>query len=68
MPTVLRSDPYPFHFYAGDRNEPPHIHVTQPVSFQSNNRFRKREAKRIDRLVLENQEHLLGEWNDFFDN
>ena len=78
MPTVLRSGPYAFHFYSGDRSEPPHIHVTrdsneikfwlQPVSFQSNKGFRKREAKRIERLVLENQEHLLGEWNDFFDN
>ena len=78
MPTVLRSGPYAFHFYAGDRGEPPHIHVTrdsneikfwlQPVSCQSNKGFRKREAKRIERLVLENREYLLGEWNDFFDN
>lgn len=27
MPTVLRVGPYRFFFYAGDRNEPQHIHV-----------------------------------------
>lgn len=76
MPTVLRSGPYSFHFYAGDRSEPPHVHVTRDsneakfwlgaVSYQSNKGFRKRELKRIERLVLENREYLLGEWDDFF--
>jgi len=27
MPTVLRVGPYRFFFYAGDREEPPHVHV-----------------------------------------
>ena len=27
MPTVLRIGPYRFFFYAGDRDEPPHMHV-----------------------------------------
>jgi hypothetical protein len=27
MPTVLRSGPYRFYFYAGDQDEPPHIHI-----------------------------------------
>jgi hypothetical protein len=27
MPTVLQGGPYRFFFYAGDRDEPPHIHV-----------------------------------------
>ncbi|MDP3297850.1 MAG: DUF4160 domain-containing protein, partial [Thermodesulfovibrionia bacterium] len=27
MPTVLRVGPYRFFFYAGDRDEPQHIHV-----------------------------------------
>jgi len=27
MPTVLKTGPYRFYFYAGDRNEPPHVHV-----------------------------------------
>ncbi|HEV2177470.1 MAG TPA: DUF4160 domain-containing protein [Terriglobia bacterium] len=27
MPTVLRSGAYRLFFYAGDRDEPPHVHV-----------------------------------------
>ena len=27
MPTILRVGPYRFFFYAGDRDEPPHIHI-----------------------------------------
>lgn len=27
MPTVLRAGPYRFFFYAGDRDEPSHIHI-----------------------------------------
>ncbi|WHZ29800.1 MAG: hypothetical protein OJF51_004602 [Nitrospira sp.] len=27
MPTVLRVGPYRFFFYAGDRDELPHIHI-----------------------------------------
>ncbi|MGH8747327.1 MAG: DUF4160 domain-containing protein, partial [Burkholderiales bacterium] len=27
MPTALRKGPYRFFFYAGDRNEPVHVHV-----------------------------------------
>jgi hypothetical protein len=27
MPTVLRMGPNRIFFYAGDRNEPPHVHV-----------------------------------------
>ena len=27
MPTILRVGPYRFFFYAGDRNEMPHMHV-----------------------------------------
>jgi hypothetical protein len=27
MPTVLRVGPYRFFFYAGDHDEPPHVHI-----------------------------------------
>jgi hypothetical protein len=27
MPTVLRIGPYRFFFFAGDRDEPPHVHI-----------------------------------------
>ena len=32
MPTVLCIGPYRFFFYAGDRNEPEHIHVERDRS------------------------------------
>ena len=53
MPTVLRSGPYRFFFYAGDHHEPPHIHVERDhskakfwlvlVAFESSFRFARSE-------------------------
>jgi hypothetical protein len=76
MPTVLRSGPYRFFFYAGDREEPPHIHVERdddeakfwldPVRLQRSFGFAGSEIRRIEKLVVENQQHLLDCWNEFF--
>ncbi|MGV8711136.1 MAG: DUF4160 domain-containing protein [Nitrosomonas sp.] len=51
MPTVLRIGPYRFFFFAGDRDEPLHIHVEredriakfwlEPVRLQSSGGFLK---------------------------
>jgi hypothetical protein len=32
MPTVLRVGPYRCFFFAGDRNEPPHVHVERDTN------------------------------------
>jgi Domain of unknown function (DUF4160) len=32
MPTVLRNGPYRCYFYAGDREEPPHVHVERDAT------------------------------------
>jgi len=76
MPTVLRSGPYRFFFYAGDRDEPPHVHVERddceakiwldPVRLQWSFGFPAREINKIEKLALENQEFLLERWNEFF--
>lgn len=76
MPTVLRSGPYRFFFYAGDRDEPPHVHVERddsetkfwldPVRLQWSSGFSANEISRIEKLVLEHQEKLLENWNEFF--
>jgi hypothetical protein len=76
MPTVLRSGPYRFFFYAGDRDEPPHVHVERddceakfwldPVRLQRSHGFSASEIRRIEKLVEENQQHLLERWNEFF--
>ena len=76
MPTVLRIGPYRFFFYAGDRDEPPHVHVERdnhlakfwldPLSQQASGGFNATEINRIKRLVEENREVLVGRWNEFF--
>ena len=57
MPTVLRDGPYRFFFYAGDRNEPLHVHVERdenvakywldPVRLHSSGGFGRDEINRI---------------------
>jgi hypothetical protein len=76
MPTVLRIGPYRFFFYAGDRDEPPHIHVERddntakfwliPVRLQNSGGFTRTEISRIQRSVEENREDLLRSWNEYF--
>ena len=77
MPTVLRLGPYRFFFYAGDLDEPPHVHVERddcqakfwlaPVRFQRNKGFKRAELKKIERLIELNQEGLMRDWDDYFD-
>lgn len=77
MPTVLRIGPYRFFFYAGDRNEPPHVHVErdaetakfwlQPVRLQKSRGFKGVELNRLRKLVEEHQEELQGAWNGYFE-
>ena len=60
MPTVLRLGPYRFFFYAGDADEPPHVHVERdtdkakfwldPVRLQSSGGFGRTEISRIQRF------------------
>ena len=76
MPTVLRSGPYRFFFYAGDRNEPPHVHVEreantakfwlEPVRLQISSGFASKELNQLLRVVIEHQEELLERWHEFF--
>lgn len=80
MPTVFRHGPYSFHFYASDRGERPHVHVRDgdrkikvwldPVEIArtESRGFRRQEVNRIWRLVVENEERFLEEWNEFFSN
>ena len=75
-PTVLRSGPYRFFFYSGDRSEPPHIHAVrnneeakfwlQPVALAANSGFAAKELRNVEAIVVENQELLLRSWNEFF--
>ena len=77
MPTVLRIGPYRFFFYAGDREEPPHVHVERddkiakvwldPIRLQRSGGFSRREIDRVQKLLRANHAKLLEAWNDYFD-
>ena len=75
-PTVLRSGPYRFFFFASDRNEPVHVHVARegrtakfwlsPVRREYNYGFAPTELNRIEGLVREHEADLLKAWHEYF--
>jgi hypothetical protein len=77
MPTVLRAGPHRFFFYAGDRDEPPHVHVERddhqakfwlaPIRLQNNKRFPRPELNKIERIIEEHQESFMEAWEDYFE-
>ncbi len=78
MPTVLRVGPYRCFFYAGESDEPPHIHVERddaiakfwldPVRLQNSGGFNRQEINRIQQIVEEHREQLLRSWDEHFND
>jgi hypothetical protein len=76
MPTVLTVGPYRFFFYAGDRDEPLHVHVERedkvakfwldPIRLQESGGFSRQEIGRIHTLVIAHQNRLREAWNEYF--
>lgn len=76
MPTILRIGPFRFFFYAGDGNEPPHVHVARdasvakfwldPVILAESEDFSRTDLNRLTKLVTEHRNTLLEAWNDYF--
>ena len=76
MPTVLRVGPYRCFFFAGDRAEPPHIHVERdanraklwldPVRLDRSGGFPRAELARIILMVREHEIALVRSWHDYF--
>lgn len=76
MPTVLRVGPYRFFFYAGDRDEPVHVHVERedkiakfwldPIRLQSSGGFSRTEIGRIQKVINEHHSQLVEAWNEYF--
>ena len=76
MPTVLRIEGLRLYFYSHEPNEPPHVHVDRddlsarfwldPVSLARNFGFTARELRRLQSLVVENQDELLEVWHGYF--
>jgi hypothetical protein len=77
VPTVLRSGLYRLFFYAGDGNEPPHVHVErddkiakfwlEPVRLERSGGFKSQELNKIRILVEENRKQLRRGWDDYFE-
>ncbi len=78
MPTILRIFNFRFHFYSDEGNEPPHIHVEtpdgeckfwlEPVRLARNIGVPNHILRKIERLVYENREKLLVEYQNFRKN
>jgi hypothetical protein len=78
MPTVFRSGPFRFFFYAGDGGEPPHVHVERddseakfwldPVRLERSRGFTRKEINRLNALVETHRQQLLESWHEFFDS
>lgn len=76
MPTVLRVGPYRYFFYAGDRDEPLHIHVERndkiakfwldPIRLQSSGGFSRTEIAQILRIINQHHQQLVEAWHEYF--
>jgi hypothetical protein len=76
MPTILRTGPYRFFFYATDRDEPPHVHVERedklskfwidPVRLQYSIGFSRIEIRRVERIIQDQRIEFLEAWNAYF--
>ncbi len=74
MPTALTVGPYRFFFWSYDCTEPRHIHVKRekmlakfwldPVILVTNNGFRARELREIERIIVGNLELLREVWDE----
>ena len=76
MPTIFRAGPYRFFFYAGDRDEPLHVHVERedrvakfwldPTRFCYSSGFRGAELLRVQKIIQEHQQDFMEAWHDYF--
>jgi hypothetical protein len=76
MPTVLRVGPFRFFFYAGDGDEPPHVHIERddgeakfwldPVRLERSGGLSRKDINRVRALIELHRQHLLEGWDEFF--
>jgi len=76
MPTALRIGPYRIYFYSYDCGEPRHMHVDREnrsakfwldpdVALADNYGYNRKELRDIERIIRENLEVLINEWDAF---
>lgn len=78
MPTIFSNGPYRFFFYAGDRDEPIHVHVErddsiakfwiEPIRLQRSSGFRSADLRRIRKIIEEKQYDIVEFWNEYFND
>ena len=78
MPTFFSNGPYQFFFYAGDRDEPIHVHVErddsiakfwiEPIRLQRSRGFRSVDLRRIRRIIEDKQDDIVEFWNEYFND
>ena len=76
MPTVHRESGYTFRFFSGDRDEPPHIHVSGhggeakvwlPHRGALTSRgYNRHELRQLVSIVEARTVELLEKWDEFF--
>ena len=76
MLTIADIGPYKFYFYSAEGKEPPHVHIRRdratakfwlnPVRIAGSRRFRDHELRRIQKLVEDNADRILEDWNEYF--
>lgn len=76
MPTVFRFGSYRFFFYAGDRDEPIHIHVERdekvakfwvdPCILEKSGGFTRSELSKIQKIIAKHQNTIMEVWHDYF--
>ncbi|MBI5142897.1 MAG: DUF4160 domain-containing protein [Nitrospirae bacterium] len=76
MPTILNYGPYRFYFYAGDGDEPPHVHVERdaniakfwldPVRLENSGRFSRKEINDILAIIHKRRDEMQRSWDEFF--
>ncbi len=78
MSTIFSNGPYRFFFYAGDRDEPIHVHVErddsiakfwiEPIRLQRSSGFRSADLRRIRKIIEEKQDDIVEFWNEYFND
>ncbi len=76
MPTIFRDGPFRFFFYAGDGEEPMHVHVErddkiakvwlEPLRLYSSGGFKRSEISAILQTIVKNREIMVEAWDDYF--
>ena len=78
MPVVLRVGPYRFYFFSNenqDTAEAPHVHVDSgngyaefwllPVRLRYVAGYNRPEVRRIERILVEHEQLIVGKWHEF---